>query len=80
MEILILVIIGAVAGWLASFIIPNGFGLIGTIVVGILGGLLGGYLLGNALSITSNAMVNSIILAFAGAVVLLFIIRLIKKA
>ena len=33
--ILILVVIGAVAGWLASMVIPNGYGLIGTIIVGM---------------------------------------------
>ncbi|MCP4091283.1 MAG: GlsB/YeaQ/YmgE family stress response membrane protein [Gammaproteobacteria bacterium] len=79
-SILILVVIGAVAGWLASFVIPNGFGLIGTILVGIIGGVLAGHFAGGALSITSNALVNSIIVGFVGAVALLFVLRLVNKA
>ncbi|MCP3897566.1 GlsB/YeaQ/YmgE family stress response membrane protein [Moraxella sp.] len=78
--ILLLIVIGAVAGWLASFIIPNGFGLIGTIIVGIIGGVLAGHFLGGVLSITSNPLVNSIIVGFVGAVILLFILRLVKAA
>ncbi len=79
MEILYLIIIGAVAGYLASLVIPNGFGLIGTIIVGIIGGVLGGKLLGGLLNI-GTPLVSSILTAFIGAIVLLFIIRLVKKA
>ena len=78
--ILILVVIGAVAGWLASMVIPNGFGLIGTIIVGIIGGVVAGYLLGGMLNITGNALVDQIISGSTGAIVLLFILRLVKKA
>lgn len=78
--ILILVVIGAVAGWLASMVIPNGYGLIGTIIVGIVGGVLAGFFLGGMLSITGNALVNQIISGSVGAIALLFILRLVKKA
>jgi uncharacterized membrane protein YeaQ/YmgE (transglycosylase-associated protein family) len=78
--LVILVVIGAVAGWLASMVIPNGYGLIGTIIVGIIGGVVAGYLLSGKLNITGNALVNQIISASIGAHVLLFVLRLIKKA
>jgi len=78
--ILILVVIGAVAGWLASMVIPNGYGLIGTIIVGIIGGVLAGFFLGGMLSITGNALLNQIISGSVGAIALLFILRLVKKA
>jgi uncharacterized membrane protein YeaQ/YmgE (transglycosylase-associated protein family) len=78
--ILLLVVVGMVAGWLASVVIPNGYGLIGTIIVGIIGGVVAGYLLGGMLNITGNALVNQIISGSIGAIILLFILRVIKKA
>lgn len=78
--LIIFLLIGAVAGWLAGTIMKGGgFGLLGNIVVGIIGGLVGGYLFG-MLGLIAGGIVGSIVTATVGAVVLLFLARLIKKA
>ena len=72
--------IGAVAGWLAGLLMKGrGFGLIGNIVVGIIGAFIGGFL-ANVLGLAATGIIGSIILATAGAAVLLFLIGLVRKA
>ena len=79
-ELIIFLAIGAVAGWLAGVITKGGgFGLLGDIVIGILGAVIGGYVFGT-LGIAITGLVGSIITATLGAVILLFLIRLIKRA
>lgn len=79
--IIIFLAIGAVAGWLAGNLLKGGgFGLIGNIIIGVLGALIGGFLfqfLGISLGI--DALVDSIITATIGAILLLFVIKLVKK-
>jgi uncharacterized membrane protein YeaQ/YmgE (transglycosylase-associated protein family) len=78
--LLIFLLIGAVAGWLAGLVMRGGgFGLIGDIIIGIIGSVIGGWLFG-ALGIHVAGIFGSIIAAFIGAVVLLAIIRAIKRA
>ncbi len=78
-SILIFLAIGAVAGWLAGILMKGGgFGLIGNIIVGILGAIVGGFLFG-LLGISADGLIGSIITATAGAVLLLFIVSLLKK-
>ena len=79
--ILIIVVIGAVAGWLAGQIVRGmGFGLIGNIVVGIVGAFIAGWLLPQIGIVIGGGMIGSIINATIGAVVLLVVIGLIKRA
>jgi uncharacterized membrane protein YeaQ/YmgE (transglycosylase-associated protein family) len=79
-SIVMFLIIGAIAGWLAGVVMKGGgFGLIGDIVVGIIGAFIGGWLFG-VLGIFAGGLVGAVITAFVGACVLLFVIRLIKKA
>lgn len=80
-SIIVLLVIGAIAGWLAGLIMQGrGFGLIGNIVVGIVGAFIGTFLL-NALGISlGTGWVSAIVGSVIGAVILLFIIGLIKKA
>jgi len=79
-SIIIFLALGAVAGWLAGVVMKGGgFGLVGDIVVGIIGAVIGGWLFG-VLGIDVGGLVGAIITAFVGACVLLFIVRLIKKA
>jgi len=74
------ILLGAVAGWLAGQITKGGgFGLIGNIIVGILGAVIGGWLAG-ALGIFSGSLLGSLLIATGGAIVLLFVISLIKKS
>jgi len=78
---LLWVAIGLVAGWLASALVGGGFGLIGDIVIGIVGSFLGGMIF-RALHVASpfHGLAGSIFVAFIGAVVLLVILRLIRRA
>ncbi len=79
-SLVIFLAIGAVAGWLAGSITKGGgFGLVGDIIVGIVGAVIGGWLFG-MMGITAGGLIGAIITATVGAVVLLFIIRLVKKA
>lgn len=78
-SLLILLIIGAVAGWLAGIVVKGyGFGLLGNIVVGIVGAFIGGYVF-SALGVGTNGLIGQIICAAVGAVILLFVIKIIKK-
>lgn len=80
-QTIIFLVIGGVAGWLAGLIIKGGgLGLVGNLIVGVLGALLGGWLF-NLLKISiGGEWLGPIVTATAGAVVLLFVIGLIKKA
>jgi uncharacterized membrane protein YeaQ/YmgE (transglycosylase-associated protein family) len=79
--ILIWVLVGAVAGWLAGLVVRGfGFGLIGNIIVGIVGAFLGGWLFGVLGLSIGVGIINTIFTAFIGAVVLLLIIRVFKRA
>ena len=81
-SLLVFLIVGAVAGWLAGVIVKgHGFGLVGNIVVGIIGALLAGLLLPRlGLSLGLPDIVGSIVYAMIGAVILLVIIGFIKRA
>jgi uncharacterized membrane protein YeaQ/YmgE (transglycosylase-associated protein family) len=79
--IIIVLIVGAVAGWLAGLIVKGvGFGLIGNIIVGIVGAFIAGWLLPRIGIVIGGGIVGSIINATIGAVILLVIIGLIKRA
>ncbi len=78
--LLIFLAIGAVAGWLAGNLMKGGgFGLLGNIIVGILGAVFGGYLF-SLLGIAAGGLIGSIVTATVGAALLLFIVKLIKRA
>lgn len=78
-SLILFLIIGAIAGWLAGTIMKGkGFGLVGNIVVGIIGAFLGGFLFG-FLGIAAYGFIGSLIVATLGAVILVYIVGLIKK-
>ena len=79
--IILWLIIGAVAGWLAGKIVEGaGFGLIVDIIVGIVGAFIGGWLAGVLGINIGGGLIGSLIVAVVGAVILLFALRLIKRA
>lgn len=79
--LLIIVIIGAIAGWLAGLIVKGyGFGLLGNIVVGIVGAFVAGLLFPRLGLNIGGGYAGSIVYATLGAVILLFLIRLVKRA
>jgi uncharacterized membrane protein YeaQ/YmgE (transglycosylase-associated protein family) len=73
-------VIGLCAGWLAGKIMKGGgFGVVGDIVVGVIGALLGGWVFG-MLGIAAYGLLGSLITATIGALLLLFVLRLVKSA
>jgi len=79
MQLLILLLIGAVAGWLAGSLMRVRFRLIGMIIVGVLGAMLGGFLLPKLGVYVAGGLVSSVITATFGAIVLLVILKLIMR-
>jgi uncharacterized membrane protein YeaQ/YmgE (transglycosylase-associated protein family) len=80
MSLLTWLVVGLIAGVLASLVMGGaGYGLIGDIVIGIVGAFIGGWLFG-ALGVSGpfGGLAGTIFTAFIGAVVLLFLIRLIR--
>ncbi len=78
-SLIVLLIIGAIAGWLAGVIVKGyGFGLIGNIVVGIIGAYIGNMLFPR-LGWWGEDIVGMIVSATLGAIILLFIIGLIRR-
>ena len=77
--LIIWLVIGAVAGWLAGVIMTGfGFGLVGNIVVGIVGAFVAGWLFPNFWPM--GGVPGAIIHAAVGAVVVLVIVGLIRRA
>ena len=82
-SLIVVLIVGLVAGWLAGHVVQgSGLGLIGDIIVGIIGAYLGRWLFTHVFHtrIGVNFWVDAILTATVGAIVLLLIIRLIRRA
>lgn len=82
-NIIVWIIIGAIAGWLASIVMKTNRqqGLVEDIIIGVIGGFLGGIIL-NALNIgggVSGLNIASILTAFIGAIVLLALLRMVRR-
>ena len=79
MHILYWLIVGLIAGWAAGRIMKGGgYGVIMDIILGIVGGLVGGWAVG-LVGIHAGGMISEIVVAILGAVILIWITRLIKK-
>jgi uncharacterized membrane protein YeaQ/YmgE (transglycosylase-associated protein family) len=83
MGLLSWIVVGLIAGWLAGKVMKgSGFGLGGNIIVGVIGALVGGWLADVLLGI-NNALtgfnLTTIIVAFVGAVVVLFVLRVLRR-
>jgi uncharacterized membrane protein YeaQ/YmgE (transglycosylase-associated protein family) len=82
MGVITWLVVGILAGWLAGVVMKGkGFGLFGNIVIGVIGALVGGWLAGTLFNIQnaiSGFNLSTILIAFLGAVVVLYIARLIK--
>jgi len=74
MGLLSWIVLGAIAGWVASKIAGGGEGLLMTIVIGIVGGLLGGFIATNVFNIgtVDGFNIQNVLIAIAGAVVVLY--------
>lgn len=80
MNILLWVVLGAIAGWIASLIMKSSHGLVEDVVLGIVGAFIGGFIL-NALGQPGVTGLNlySIVVAVIGAVVLIFAGRMLHR-
>lgn len=80
-SIVVWLIVGAIAGWLAGLIVKGGgFGLIGNIVVGIVGAVVAGWLLPRLGIAIGGGIIAAIINAMIGGVIVLVILSLIRRA
>ena len=80
-SLLIFIIIGAIAGWLAGLIVSGfGFGLIGNIIVGIVGAFIAGWLFPRLGFAIGGGILAAIINATIGAVILLVLVKVLKRA
>lgn len=79
-SLIVFLIIGGVAGWLAGLIVRGyGFGLLGNIAVGIVGALIAGWLLPRIGLAIGGGIIAAIVNAMIGAIVLLLIIGLFRR-
>ena len=83
LSFIVWIVMGAVIGWLASLIMNTNQGFILDVVVGIVGSLLGGWLLTPLFGIPSELTtlsIPSLLIALLGAVILLAIVKLLRRA
>jgi uncharacterized membrane protein YeaQ/YmgE (transglycosylase-associated protein family) len=82
MGVLAWIVVGLIAGWLASQVMRGGgYGLIGDIILGVVGALLGGWLASVLLNMpdaVNGINLTSILVAFIGAVILIALLRLVS--
>jgi uncharacterized membrane protein YeaQ/YmgE (transglycosylase-associated protein family) len=83
MGILSWLVVGLIAGWLAGMVMRGGgYGIVGDIVAGIVGALVGGYLASTLFGVPSavnGINVTSILVAFIGAVIVIFVVRSVSR-
>ena len=78
-SLLIIVVVGVVAGWLAGQIVQGtGFGLVGDLIIGVAGAFVGGWLLPQLGIHLGSGTISAIIDATIGALILLLIMRLVR--
>ena len=77
MNILVLLIVGAIAGFIADKLIKNTYGLVGDLLIGIAGSFVGGWIF-SLLGLETTSLIGQIIAALVGAVVLLLVINHFK--
>lgn len=81
MNLIIILLVGALVGWLAGMIVRTGGGILFDIVVGIVGALIAGWLFGGGASIINAPLdVMAILYSLLGAILLLAVVKLIRRA
>jgi uncharacterized membrane protein YeaQ/YmgE (transglycosylase-associated protein family) len=79
--LIIALVIGAIAGWLAGLIVKGGgFGLLGDIVVGIIGSLVAGWLFPRLGVSLGGGWIGAILSSTLGAIIVLLVLRIIRRA
>src|SRR5258706_12436139 len=70
-------VVGLIAGFLASLVMRGGYGIVGDIIVGIVGAIIGGFL-ASLVGLGSSCLIGTIIIAFIGACILIAILRAVS--
>jgi uncharacterized membrane protein YeaQ/YmgE (transglycosylase-associated protein family) len=78
-NLIVVIVVGAIIGWVAGMIMRTRGGLVVDIVVGIVGALLAGFLFGRATLTSGSFSVESLLFSLLGAVILLAIVKLIFR-
>ncbi|HSM72138.1 MAG TPA: GlsB/YeaQ/YmgE family stress response membrane protein [Anaerolineales bacterium] len=80
-SIIVWIIVGGIAGTIADWLVSGvNMGCLGTVIIGIIGAFVGAWLLGTLGVSIGTGLVNEIITAAIGAIVLLLVIRLLRRA
>ncbi|HEX5413447.1 MAG TPA: GlsB/YeaQ/YmgE family stress response membrane protein [Terriglobia bacterium] len=75
------IVVGLIAGWLAGKVMKGGgYGILIDIVLGMLGGILGGWIFTMLGIWPGGGIIGAILVAFVGAVILVWFTRIMKKA
>lgn len=83
MGLLAWLLVGLIAGWLASAVMRSGGNMVQDIILGIIGALVGGFLAANLFGIPdplSGFDIRTILIAFLGAIVVVAIVRAVRRA
>jgi uncharacterized membrane protein YeaQ/YmgE (transglycosylase-associated protein family) len=79
-NIIFFLLIGMAAGWLAGQLVKGrGFGLVENLIIGVIGALIGGFVFG-ALNVNVGGLLGQLIAATVGAIILLYLLKLIRRA
>ena len=79
-NLLIFLVVGALAGWLAGLLTRGGgFGILGNMLVGVVGAIIGGWVFG-LLGVATFGLIGVLLTALVGAVLLLFAVRVLRTA
>lgn len=72
-------VVGLIAGFLASLVMRGGYGIVGDIIIGLVGAFIGGFL-ASLVGLGSSGLIGTIIIAFIGACILIAILRLVSRS
>jgi uncharacterized membrane protein YeaQ/YmgE (transglycosylase-associated protein family) len=79
MNLILFILIGILAGWLAGVIMKGGgYGIVGDLILGIIGAIVGGYVFG-LLGVSAGGLLGQLVVATIGAVILIALVRFFKR-
>jgi len=80
MELILFLVVGGIAGWLAGRIMSgHGYGPLVDVILGVVGGLLGGWIVSALLGIQTTGLIASFVISLIGACILVAIVHLIRR-
>jgi uncharacterized membrane protein YeaQ/YmgE (transglycosylase-associated protein family) len=83
MSIIAWIVVGAIAGWIASRVVPGdeGYGVLGGLIAGIVGALVGGFLFGalTGEDWTTGINIGTLVAAIIGAIIVVFVWNMVTR-